>query len=65
MALRQTIDFHYSLSQLVGLGWAVPDFRTMSRHYKTLTVNVPFREWKDRLLLSIDSTWIKVEGEGE
>jgi len=50
---------------LVGLAWAVPDFSTLSRRQKTLAVNIPYRGSKGPLHLLVDSTGIKVEGEGE
>ncbi|MGB3688855.1 MAG: IS5 family transposase, partial [Jannaschia helgolandensis] len=65
MALRQTTGFVESLLRLVGLNWSVPDFSTLSRRQKTLAVNVPYRGSKGPLHLLIDSTGIKVEGEGE
>lgn len=65
MALRQTTGFVESLLQLVGLDWTVPDFSTLSRRQKTLAVNIPYRGSKGPLHLLIDSTGIKVEGEGE
>ena len=65
MALRQTTGFVESLLRLVGLDWAVPDFRTLSRRQKTLAVNIPYRGSRGPLHLLIDSTGIKVEGEGE
>ncbi len=65
MALRQTTGFVESLLRLVGLNWAVPDFSTLSRRQKTLAVNIPYRGSKGPLHLLIDSTGIKVEGEGE
>ena len=65
MALRQTTGFVESLSRLVNLGWSVPDFSTLSRRQKTLAVNIPYRGSKGPLHLLIDSTGIKVEGEGE
>jgi hypothetical protein len=65
MALRQTTGFVESLLQLIGLDWAVPDFSTLSRRQKTLAVNIPFRGSQGPLHLLIDSTGIKVEGEGE
>ena len=45
--------------------WSVPDFSTLSRRQKTLDVTIPFRGSKGALHLLIDSTSIKVEGEGE
>ena len=65
MALRQTTGFVESLLQLVGLDWAVPEFSTLSRRQKTLAVNIPYRGSKGPLDLLVDSTGIKVEGEGE
>ena len=49
MALRQTTGFLSSLLRLIDLSVEVPDFSTQSRRQKTL----------------IDSTGIKVAGEGE
>ncbi len=65
MVLRQTTGFVESLLQLVGLDWAVPDFSTLSRRQKALVVNIPYRGSTGPLHLLIDSTGIKVEGEGE
>lgn len=50
---------------LIGLDWAVPDFSTLSRRQKTLKVNIHYRGSDGPLHLLIDSTGIKVEGEGE
>jgi len=65
MALRQTTGFVESLLCLIGLDWDVPDFSTLSRRQKTLKVNIPYRGSPGPLHLLIDSTGIKVEGEGE
>ena len=65
MALRQTTGFVESLLSLIGLDWAVPDFNTLSRRQKTLKVNIPYRGSDGPLHLLVDSTGIKVEGEGE
>ncbi len=65
MALRQTTGFVESLLRLVGLDWTVPDFSTLSRRQKTLAVNIPYRGPSGPLHLLIDSTGIKVEGDGE
>jgi hypothetical protein len=43
----------------------VPNFSTLSRRQKTLKVNIPYRGSAGPLHLLIDSTGIKVEGEGE
>jgi hypothetical protein len=65
MALRQTTGFVESLLRLTGLDWAVPDFSTICRRQRTLAVSIPYRCAKGPLHLLIDSTGIKVEGEGE
>jgi hypothetical protein len=54
-----------SLLRLIGLDWAVPDFSTLSRRQETLKVNIPCRGSDGPLHLLVDSTGIKVEGEGE
>ncbi len=65
MALRQTTGFVESLLRLIGLDWAVPDFSTLSRRQKTLKVDIPYGGSDGPLHLLVDSTGIKVEGEGE
>lgn len=65
MGLRQATDFVESLLHLAGLTWSVPDFSTLSRRQKSLTVDIPYRGSGGPLHLLIDSTGIKVEGEGE
>jgi hypothetical protein len=65
MALRQTTGFVESLLRLTGLDWVVPDFSTICRRQRTLAVIIPYRGAKGPLHLLIDSTGIKVEGEGE
>ena len=57
--------FVESVLRLIDLDWAVPNFSTLSRRQKTLKVNIPFRGSQGALHLLIDSTGIKVEGEGE
>ncbi|PTW50046.1 IS5 family transposase, partial [Rhodovulum kholense] len=65
LPLRQATGFVASLLELSGLGWSVPDFSTLSRRQKTLDVTIPYRGSKGPLHLLVDSTGIKVEGEGE
>lgn len=43
----------------------MPDFSTLSRRQKTLKVNILYRGSDGPLHLLVDSTGIKVEGEGE
>ena len=65
LPLRQTTGFVESLLRLVGLDWAVPDFSTLCRRQRTLTVALPYRGSAGPLHLLIDSTGITAEGEGE
>lgn len=65
LPLRQATGFMASLLDLSGLGWSVPDFSTLSRRQKTQDVTIPYRGSKGPLHLLVDSTGIKVEGEGE
>jgi hypothetical protein len=65
MALRRTTGFVESLLRLIGLDWSVPDFSTLCRRQKTLSANIPHRGSNGPPQMLIDSTGIKVEGEGE
>ncbi len=65
LPLRQTTGFMESLLKLAGLNWTVPDFSTLCRRQKALSVAIPFRGSSGPLHLLIDSTGIKAEGEGE
>ena len=47
------------------LDWPVPDFSTLCRRQKTLTVHIPYRHSTGALNLLIDSTGVKAEGDGE
>jgi hypothetical protein len=42
MLLRQTTGFVESLLRLAGLDWAVPDYSTLCRRQKTLSVTLPY-----------------------
>jgi hypothetical protein len=65
LPLRQSIGMVESLLKQAGLDWPVPDFSTMSRRQKTLTVSIPYRPSSEGLHLLVDSTGIKMLGEGE
>ncbi|TFL17239.1 IS5 family transposase [Jannaschia formosa] len=65
LPLRQTTGFVASLLKLAGLDWPVPDYSTLCRRQKTLAVQLPYRGSGGPLHLLIDSTGIKVQGEGE
>jgi hypothetical protein len=65
LPLRQSIGLVGSLLELSGLDWAAPDFSTVSRRQKTLQVVIPYRGRADALHLLVDSTGVKILGEGE
>ena len=65
MALRQTTGFVESLLYLIGLGWDVPDFSTLSRRQKTLAVNIPHRGAQGPLHLLIDIEPVSATGSSE
>jgi Transposase DDE domain len=65
LPLRQTTGMVASLLDLAGLDWPVPDFSTLCRRQKSLTVHIPYRPSSGALHLLIDSTGVKAEGDGE
>ena len=65
LALRQTTGFVESLLRLLGLDWRVPDFSTLSRRQRTLNVQIPLQSRRECLHFLVDSTGIKMMGEGE
>ena len=66
LALRQTIGMVASLLKLAGLeDWPVPDFSTLCRRQKTVTIQIPFRRSGAPLNLLVDSTGVKMLGDGE
>ncbi len=65
LGLRQTEGMVESLIKLTNLDWTVPDSSTLCRRQKDLTVNIPYRRAEGPLHLLVDSTGIKILGEGE
>jgi hypothetical protein len=65
LPLRQTTGLVESLLKLAKLDWPVPDFSTLCRRQRDLTVVIPYRPSTGALHLLIDSTGIKAMGEGE
>jgi hypothetical protein len=65
LALRQATGMVESMLRLAGLDWAVPDFSTLSRRQKDLQVRIPVQRKQGCLHLLVDSTGIKMMGEGE
>ena len=65
LALRQTIGMVGSLLKMAGLDWPVPDFSTLCRRQRTVTIQIPYRRSGGTLNLLVDSTGVKMRGEGE
>jgi hypothetical protein len=65
LALRQTMGMVASLLRMAGLDWPVPDFSTLCRRQKTVSIQIPFRRSDGPLNLLVDSTGVKMRGDGE
>ena len=65
LPLRQVTGLVASLIKMAGLDWPVPDYTTLCRRQKTLKVNLGGRASSGGLHLLVDSTGIKMTGEGE
>ena len=65
LALRQAIGMVESLLKLAGLDWPVPDYSTLCRRQRTVTIQIPFRRSDGNLNLLVDSTGVKMRGDGE
>ena len=62
---RQTQGFLQSLFELMKLDLPVPDHSTLSRRRRKLEIALPVRNLSQSVHLVIDSTGVKVYGEGE
>ena len=65
LALRQTIGFAGSIFELMGVSVDLPVHTTLSRRQKTLTIDLPTKPAPGGRHVVVDSTGIKVYGEGE
>ena len=65
LPLRQAMGMAQSLLKLVGVDWQVPDFSTVSRRQKHLSVTIGAQPTTTGLHLRVDSMGIKMLGEGE
>ncbi len=54
-----------SILAMAGLDWPVPDFSTLSRRQKKITIQITNRRTPGPLNLLVDSTGIKFLGDGE
>lgn len=65
LPLRQTQGLLESLFMLMAITLAVPSYSTLSRRKQTLTITLPQRRSGEGVHVVIDSTGVKVFGEGE
>ncbi len=65
LPLRATQGLMLSVVKLLGLDLTVPDYTTLCRRRKTLEVVLPRRQKSEPLHMVVDSTGVKVYGEGE
>src|SRR5262245_4198673 len=65
LAGRQTQGFLQSVFELMKLNLTVPDHSTLSRRRRQLEITLPVKYLSNSLHLVVDSTGVKVYGEGE
>jgi IS5 family transposase len=65
LGLRQTQGLMKSIGAVLHLTVAIPDYSTLSRRRATLAVALPRTRTKEALHVVVDSTGVKVFGEGE
>lgn len=65
LAGRQTQGFLQSIFELMKIKLTVPDHSTLSRRRRSLNVTLPVRDWSKPRHLVVDSSGVKVYGEGE
>src|SRR5215813_3413934 len=65
LAGRQTQGFLQSVFELMKLDLTAPDHSTLSWRRRQLTIILPVKDWSRSRHLVIDSTGVKVYGEGE
>lgn len=65
LPLRATEGLLRSVVQLLGVDLGVPDYTTLCRRRPTLAVSLPHQAERKALHLVVDSTGLKVYGEGE
>ena len=65
LALRQTQGLVQSVFELMKIVLSVPDYSTLSRRKQTMDIKLPKRKPSEGVHVVIDSTGVKVFGEGE
>lgn len=64
LLLRQTTGLAARILEMADLDGPVPDVSTLGRRQKSMTVQIPFRRSAGPLNLLVDSTGIKIPGDG-
>ena len=65
LPLRATEGFMNSLTQMMGISLKIPDYTTFCRRQSSLDVVIPRRKPKKPIHVVVDSTGLKVYGDGE
>jgi len=65
LSLRQTEGFVESVLALMGLSLSAPDYSTLSRRHGSLPIALPIRSAHAPIHVVVDSSGLKVYGEGE
>lgn len=65
LPLRQASGMVQSMLKLAGLDWQAPTYSTLCRRQSSLRVNIPYRRSESAVHLLVDSTGLKILGEGE
>jgi hypothetical protein len=65
LGLRQTEGLLQSIGEILHLEVAIPSYSTLSRRRATLEIVLPRTRGKEALHVVVDSTGVKVFGEGE
>jgi IS5 family transposase len=65
LGLRQTVGLMESIGELLHLEVTIPNYSTLSRRRATLEIALPQTRSKEALHVVVDSTGVKVFGEGE
>jgi hypothetical protein len=65
LGLRQTEGLLQSIGEILPLEVAIPSYSTLSRRRATLEIVLPRTRGKEALHVVVDSTGVKVFGEGE
>ncbi len=65
LPLRQTTGLVQSILKFNGLDWIAPYYSTLCRRQKEIEIKIPYQRSGGGLHLLVDSTGVKILGEGE